>query len=73
MIHEWLMNGETCEETTGYDSAKDDYTRCGAPAVTIVYHRRREHPYRMCRHCATHNIANRGAIELIPAVGVLPS
>jgi hypothetical protein len=63
----WLSHGETCEETLGVDESADDgYLRCGAPAVMIVYHGRSEHPYRMCRLHGTHNVSNRGAIELVP-------
>jgi hypothetical protein len=32
-----------------------------------VYHRRQgERIYKMCRACGTHNVSNRGAIELVP-------
>jgi hypothetical protein len=59
-----LSGEETCEEVRGMDG--DEYLRCGAPAEMIIYHKRPgEHPYRMCRFHGTHNIENRGAIELV--------
>ncbi len=41
---------------------------CAKPAVTVVYHERDDRTYLMCKHCAAHNVQNRGA-RLIASEG----
>lgn len=61
------MTARTCEETYGYDERRQEYLRCGAPAVRLIKHRgRREGPYWMCEHHAVHNIDNRNADDITP-------
>lgn len=37
------------------------YLPCNQPAVHMIQHPSAEGPYRMCEHCADHNVKNRGA------------
>ena len=42
--------------------------RCGNPGAKIIFHQHDgRHVYVMCEGCATHNLRNRRAIELVPA------
>lgn len=56
--------GMPCQETTGWDPASQDYSRCSEPAVGIVWHDRESRAYPMCRACLTHNVDRRDAIQL---------
>jgi hypothetical protein len=54
----------TCEEASPLSRAyKID---CGAPANAIIWHNKDQRAYVMCPPCASHNVANRGGIELVP-------
>lgn len=58
----------TCEEITAVGNLE---VPCGKPAMVLVKHDgRREGPYFMCRPCASHNVANRGAsvLEIHPTI-----
>lgn len=58
-----LILEDPCQEDTGMSVVmKID---CGHPAVKIIWHNKDQRAYRMCAGCASHNLANRGGIELV--------
>lgn len=62
------FSDKTCEEASMF-SVKT-YIPCGKSASRIIYHERDgKHFYFMCDACASHNIANREAIELVTCQG----
>lgn len=58
----------TCEETTGGTTCNAcgemKYFRCGNPASMAVWHQRDRRVYYMCTWCGSHNVRNRGGIDV---------
>jgi hypothetical protein len=52
----------TCEEAS--PQSRETFIPCGQPAVRFVLSERGRVVYAMCAGCASHNVHNRGCLEV---------
>jgi deoxycytidylate deaminase len=63
-----ILFGATCEEVVTAIPCKQCqqliYLRCEAPAKVVVWHEKDRRAYYMCEVCGSHNIHNRGGVDV---------
>ena len=63
-----LPRGATCEEVVTAlhcrECMQPIYLRCEHPAKVVVWHEKDRRAYYMCEVCGSHNIHNRGGVDV---------